>query len=184
MIGDGDIDLTEDLKFGRDTNTLTPTGFLLESIHRFPWKQPVRVTADEGLSYNGERLWGDTLSDEMGGVIRSTFNGDWFIGIPMKDRSPYFNTVFEEVRMELGLVKPGWTPCLRCGKLHLTSNPYSTCSKCNEEEKYRQCYNKLFGKYKYPDRYVSFSDYRTGLDGNVVHHTEFVSNYHEVYENS
>lgn len=177
MIGDGEIDLTEDLKFGRETNVVRPVDFVLQSSYRFPWHHVERITSDQGLTYGGTRYWGDTLSDEMGGVIRSTFNGGWFIGIAMKDRSDWFDKVFEEIRLELGLVQPGWVPCFRCGRLHLTSNPYSTCGKCDQEYKYKNCYNKLFGKYKYPDRYVAYNEYRTDLEGNIVHQEQFSSDY-------
>ena len=181
MIGDEEIDLTEDFKFGRNRNVIAPIDSVVERIHRFPWRLPTPIHSDSGLSYGGERLWGDTLSDEMGGVIRSTFNGGWFIGIAMKDRSEWFDKVFEELRLELGLIKPGWVPCFKCGRLHI-GNPYDICEKCNDDRKYEETFNRLFQKVKYPDRYIPWNEYRTKWDTNeIIPQQEFYNRYSDFY---
>lgn len=143
-INDTRIDLTEGNKFseGRRFN-------LFDHVNSgsFPWNTRQLTSDTLMVETRWVRPWGDTISDEMGYVVRRGSDNKWWFGDYTDHKKPYFWNMFESVMYEIGMVKPLDCICTRCGEKQITTNRfYDVCDKCKVEMACEETMKKLFPK--------------------------------------
>lgn len=158
MIRDSSIDLTEDNKFGIPLD-MTEIGLLSQRIESrtFPWNIRRITNSNQLQDTRPRRLYGDSLSDDMGMIVRRTSDNHWFFGNYQELKKPWFWDSFNEELFEFALLKPILEPCPRCGTPHITLHFYEECINCKIEMRCQDTYNKLFPK-KVHTKYIAWQD--------------------------
>ena len=146
MINDEKIDLTEENKFGRDRRSFDAIDVIVNNVTRFPWNYRRIETHEDMSSGKPSRTYGDTLSDEMGCVVRRCSDGNYFFGDVSLQDKPWFWNLFEEVLMEVGLLSSSFNTCPCCGKRMITPRVFTTCNDCDLDRHATDTMNKLFPK--------------------------------------
>lgn len=162
MIGDISIDLTEDNKFGRPRFDLNEIPVVQRfDLSLFPWNTR-RVERQVQLEDTRlRRLYGDSISDDMGFLVRRTSDNKWFFGDYTDLKKSWFWNCFYELLYECCLYKEVDAKCIRCGR-HLISSKHidRECPYCNIEMEADQTYKKLFNK-PVVENYIPWRDFST-----------------------
>lgn len=142
-IKDKDVDLTIDMKFGREIRHVSnrPDDIMdvVNNMKKIPWKNRPLQSGDFQASY--KRRKGDTFSDDIGCTLRRTFNNGWFYAGDFK------SYLLDEYLFECGIQEPSYSVlCPRCGKYHFNRNRYELCHACELRLKYEEVIRKLFPK--------------------------------------
>lgn len=137
MIKDGEIDLTVDMKFGREEIFNSPPEFDLSQFHKIPWESRPVESGDWQAHY--KRMNGDRFSDDFGYTIRRCLDGSWFVtnGCPQYLVDAY---LYENYIQEPSL----FVECPSCGKYWLSKDKYLTCPECEDSHKTKTLYDKIF----------------------------------------
>ena len=157
-INDRRIDLTEDNKFCQ-TERVSWFGRHEKEVS-FPWNPSISgLTSDTQLQDpRPKRLWGDSLSDEMGYVVRRGSDNRWWFGDYTDYKKYYFWQMFDEILYEVSLIKPLYCVCPRCGKRQITNNIfYDECDECKLDMECEKTKQHLFPNIK-KTNYIAWND--------------------------
>lgn len=150
MIGDYEVDLTLEHKFGNKSSISLGFGRELEEEVRvqrsIPW---FRKRSDVSLfGIKQRRKYGDYISDDYGTTVRRCSDGKWFFAGGNKEELSQAEKYFayyinEEMGGERGQVIMS---CICCGKLFF-SRGHLECTECRTGMR-SEVYNKLINKPK------------------------------------
>ena len=164
-INDRRIDLTEDNKFCQTdrVSLFAPH----EKEVSFPWNSSISgLTSDTQLGDpRPKRSWGDSLSDDMGYVVRRGSDNRWWFGDYTDYKEPYFWQMFDEILYEVALIKPLYCVCPRCGKRMISNKVfYEECDECKFDIACGETKKHLFPNVK-KTNYIPWSDFMTHVTG-------------------